>query len=359
MALFMRPDDSTRFSSPQPIAPGVQSRFMLRLVVLAVALCSLSGARVDQVYAQAAADPLIAKAQSAVANGQYAEAEALLKPEAAATPTGDAALELGLLFQALGRRDESRALLETIMDMPIGPRLQARDFARIGRAARATGQYQLANDAYRRAAAMAPSDPAVNTGWGELFLQAHNNQEAAKSFRTALEADENWVPALLGLARALADENPPEAMEIARKVLAIGPSSIPAHLFVAELLLDRSDRDAAKAVVAKARSINAGSLDVLALSAAIAYVEGRQSDFEAETSAALKINPRYGEIYRIAGEQAASNYRFEEAAALTRKGIALDPEDVKSHASLGMQLLRTGEEAEAARRSSEPRPTAR
>ena len=45
------------------------------------------------------------------------------------------------------------------------------------------GQLQLANDAYRLAAERAPNDPAIQTGWGELFLQTHNNAEAVKSFK--------------------------------------------------------------------------------------------------------------------------------------------------------------------------------
>ena len=49
----------------------------------------------------------------------------------------------------------------------------------------------------------------------------------------------------------------------------------------------------------------------------------------------------------MAAEQAASNYRFEEAVALNRQALTVDPDDVRIHAALGVQLLRTGDEAEA------------
>ena len=136
-------------------------------------------------------------------------------------------------------------------------------------------------------------------------------------------------------------------MKLVTNVLASDPDSVQAHLLLARLELDQSDRDAAKAEIAKAKAINPVSLDALALSGAIAYVEDRQSDFQAETAAALKINPHFSDAYRVAADQAASNYRFEEAVALNRQALALDPDDVRTHAALGVHLLRTGDEPEA------------
>ena len=78
--------------------------------------------------------------------------------------------------------------------------------------------------------------------------------------------------------------------------------------------------------------------------AAVAYVEDRLEDFEAEVQGVLEINPTYGEVYRVAGNLTARNYRFEEAAALVRRGLELDPSNIRSHAELGMHLLRTGDE---------------
>jgi tetratricopeptide (TPR) repeat protein len=52
-------------------------------------------------------------------------------------------------------------------------------------------------------------------------------------------------------------------------------------------------------------------------------------------------------VYRVAGEYTARAYRFEEAAALARRGLALDPENPQILADLGVHLLRTGDEREA------------
>jgi len=321
---------------------------VFRLMAVALAIGSVSDGRTSRVaYAQGASDPTVVKARAAINRGQYAEAEALLKPLASRTPEGEAALELGLFYEMMGRRDESRALLQRIADVQVGPRTSPAEYARLGRAARALGEFQLANDAYRIATEKAPNDPSLHTGWGELFLQVHNNAEAAKSFQDALAADDKWIPALVGMAQALLDVNPPGAEKALQQALALDGDLVDAHLLKAMLELDKSDREAAKASIAKAQAINPVSLDAFALSGGIAYVEGRQADLEKNAAAALKINPRFSGAYRVPADLAAANYRFEEAVVMSRKALEIDPNDVRTLSALGVQLLRTGDEVEA------------
>ena len=321
---------------------------LVRLLALALAIGTVSDGRTSRIaYAQGATDPTVVKARAAINRGQYAEAEALLKPLVARTPDGEAALELGLFYDMMGRRAESRALLQRIADTQVGPRTSPVEYARLGRAARALGEFQLANDAYRIATERAPSDPSLHTGWGELFLQVHNNAEAAKSFQDALAVDGKWIPALVGMAQALLDVNPPAAEKAVEQALALDPDVGEAHLLRARLDLDKSDRESAKASIAKAKAINPVSLDAFALSGAVGYVEDRHADLEKEASAALKVNPRFSGAYRVPAELAAANYRFEEAVALSRRALEIDPNDVRTLSALGVQLLRTGDEAEA------------
>ena len=321
---------------------------LFRLLAVALAIGTVSDGRASRVaYAQGASDPVVVKARAAVSRGQYAEAEALLKPLAAKTPDGEAALELGLFYGMMGRADESRALLRRISELPVGPRTSPLEYARLGRAARALGEFQLANDAYRIATEKAPNDPSLHTGWGELFLQVHNNAEAAKSFQDALAADGKWIPALIGMAQALLDVNPPGAEKAVEQALSLDPNAVEAHLLKAQLELDKSDREAAKKSIAMAKSINPVSLNAFGWSGAVAYIEDRDADLQQEASAALKINPRFSGAYRIPSELAAANYRFEEAVVLSRKALEIDPNDVRTLSALGVQLLRTGDEAEA------------
>jgi tetratricopeptide (TPR) repeat protein len=291
-----------------------------------------------------ARDPAVAtlRGRAAIARGRYDQADGILREAAAHASSSDAALELGLLHQMLDRPDAAIALgkVAALGDTATA----AADLARAGRALRALGRFQQANAAYRAAVAAAPGDPAINTGWGELFLEKYNRKEAAKSFQDALQADDKYVPAMIGLAEAMADDNPPAAVDLARHVLEVNPSLVEAHIFLARQAVDAGHHDEARASIGKALAVNPSSLEAHAWLAALAYVEDKNQEFEAEAAKALAIAPNDAEVYRIAGELAAHNYRFDEAVALTRRALTLAPADAHALSDLGMHLMRTGDE---------------
>lgn len=313
---------------------------------------ALARGRLDEAQALAAArpdtDPSAAAvhARTLALRGRYAEAERRLAPAASAAPASAAGLELGLLLQQLGRAGAARPYLEAVAEHGVQSRRPV-DRYRGGLAARALGGYRRANGLLRSAAAGAPGDPAIRTAWAELFLEKYNRADAVRSFTEALEIDDEWAPAHLGLAWALADENPPAARQAAARALRIDPGNVGAHLFVAEQELGDRNAAAARAAIDRALEINAASLEARALRAAMAHLDDRAADFEAEAQGVLAINPAYGDVYRIAGSHAARAYRFDEAAALVRRALEIDPDDSRAHAALGMHLLRTGDEAGA------------
>ena len=298
--------------------------------------------------ARAADDPAAAAVRAAVLvrRGNYAEAETLLGPVAQAAPESAAALEFGLLLQRIGRAAEAAGYLEAVAAYGARSRRPV-DKYRGGLAARALGLFRQANGMLRAAALAAPEDPAIQTAWGDLFLDKYNKADAVQSYGDALKLDEEWVPAQVGLARALVDENPPAARSAVDRALEIDPENVAAHLFIAgQELGDRND-DGARAALDEALRINPGSLEARSLAAAMAYLDDRIPEFEAEVARALEINPVYGDVYRIAGSHAARAYRFDEAVALVRRAIEIDPGNSRAHAELGMHLLRTGDEPAA------------
>ena len=320
----------------------------------AVAARAFNAGQFDQVDAalQGATDErsITLRARAAIARGRYADAEKLLGGVVASSPVRDAALELGQLYLYLGRRDEGTRLLQAVLSR--GPQDSPADLLRLGLAARALGRFQDANAFLRNAAGQAPADPAINTAWGELFLEKYNNPDALKSFQAALMADATYVPARLGLAHAILDTNPPDAKAAAQAVLEVNPNYVPAHLLLGELSLDERQRDEARASIRKALDVNPNSLEARSLEAAIALVEDRSAEFETAVAGVLEINPTYGDVYRVAGDHLARNYRFDEAVPLTRRALELDPSSIRAHVDLGSHLLRTGDEA-GARRSLE------
>jgi tetratricopeptide (TPR) repeat protein len=315
------------------------------------ALRALLEGRYDDVdrltRAAAATDPDAAalEAQAQAARGRYDDALKGLESVAARAPQSDAALQLGLLRQLLGRPDA-----EPVLQRVAAPWQTTRDpeaLARAARALQALNEFQEANSAFRDASAARPADPAINTAWGELFLAASNRAEALKSFKAALEADPRWTPALIGAARALAEDDQQQALAAIKQALEVNPSSVEAHVFLAARAVDADHDDQAREAIKQALAVNPNSLDAHSLLAAMAYVHDDKAAFDAEVKQVLAIAPHYGEVYRVAGEQAAANYRFEEAVALTRQALELDPDNPRALSDLGLHLLRTGDEPAA------------
>ncbi|MEO7156693.1 MAG: tetratricopeptide repeat protein [Vicinamibacterales bacterium] len=314
---------------------------------------SLRGGRYAEVDTVAQAFPkdeliAVSHALSVVARGDYARAEAILQPLAAATPGGEAALELGLLQIGIGKRVEGRRTL-TLVLMAESPKPGARDYLRLARASRALNRVDDAQSFFRDAIGLAPADPRVNTEWGLLFLEKYNKAEASKSFQEALKTDPDYGPALVGMAQALEDENPPQAVQFAQRALKINPSDAGAQLVLAQVAVYSDKKAEVKAAIESVLAVNPNHLEALSMKAAMAYVEGRDQHYQESVAAALKINPTYGEIHRIVGSMTAHYYRFDEAVEHTRKAIALDKENVRAVADLGQQLMRTGDERNARR----------
>ncbi len=318
-----------------------------------VAEAALGSGKYDLVESIAAAHPtdealVVLRARAAIALGDYQRAEGLLQAPAFESPTSDAALELGLLQQYLGRRGEARRTLQLLL-LGESRGTTGRDYARAGQAARALGRFEEANNFFREAIAQSPNDPVINTAWGELFLEKHNRQDASRSFQAAIKVDANYGPAQLGMGRAVANDNPPAATRFANHALELNPSDVGAHLLLAELAIDEDRRADARAAIDRAKAVNPNSLEAMALEAAVAFVDGRDDDHKAAVAAALKLNPVYGEAHRVVGSVTARYYRFDEAAEQVRRAIALDRENARAHADLGAHLMRTGDERNANR----------
>ena len=322
---------------------------------LATARRAIAHGRVDEAEALANAragdsDAAAILGRLASRRGDYQGARRLLEPAAAEDPGGEAALELGRLLQRLGEAETASSLLTRVFREGSGAADPEASF-RAARAAHALGRAKDASALYR-AALSRGANPAIETAWGTLFLEKFNPPEALRSFKQAIDSDSRWAPAHAGLARTLADENPPAAAEAARRALEIDPALPEAHLLLANLELDNTRYDAAREHIDRVLALNPGHLDARSLVAAIAYVRDDRPAFDAEVKQVLSINPGYGEVYRTAGDLAARNYRFEEAVALARQAVALDPSNTRAFADLGMHLMRTGDEA-AARRALE------
>lgn len=278
--------------------------------------------------------------------GRYDDAERAYRQALADQPTGEPAVALAELLTRLGRADEASVLWQAIVRAGQAQRTGGA-MSRAARAAQALGQVRLSNSYFQTAANLSPDDPQVHTRWGDLFLEKYNQAEARSSYETALKADAQYVPAMIGLARSLADTNATAAEAAARQALAIDPDQPDAWVLLASEAMDASRRPDARAALEKLLTVNPRHVEALALSAALAQIEDRTADVTRFTQQALAINPRNADVPRVIGERVARMYRFDEAVRFLREAVTLDPENSRAQASLGLHLLRTGDEAEA------------
>ena len=307
----------------------------------------------EEIEKLAAAQPadaamVLLRAKSAAAVGDYARAESLLQPLAAKAPGSEAAVELGRLQAYQGKKAEARKTLQLIL-LAAQDAETVRDFLSASRAARALGQSENAKEYLQDASSIAPDSVEVNSEWGELLLEKYNRAEALRSYEMALKADGDNSVALIGMARALSEDNPPQAAALAQRVLKANPRNVDALLVMAETAIGKDRKPEAKEWLAKARAVNPKSREALALEGAIAYVEGDTETFKAREAETLKIHPADGEYYRVVGSVTAGYYRFDEAVEQVRRAIQLDRENWRAYADLGAHLMRTGDERGARR----------
>jgi len=282
----------------------------------------------------------LAMALVEIFTGQFDEARARLEPLAEANPLGDAALEIGLLDLRRGRREEADQRLQRLA--AVRTFNSPDDYFRLARAAEGIREYLLANDAYVRVTDEPRAD--IQTAWGDLFLLRHQAGDAATSYRDALAADPQWIPAMIGLARALVLENRDAAVEQFEQARSVADEHPDVLLFEAELGLLDEEIEEARAALDRLAEVRPGTVEEAAFRVAIAYEEGGLAAVEPAMAAVRAADPTSALGYRRAAEQASRNFLFDQAADLARRGTLLDPADPYVHAELGLQLLRTGDE---------------
>ena len=103
----------------------------------------------------------------------------------------------------------------------------------------------------------------------------------------------------------------------------------------------------AKQALDELAAVRPGTIEEAALRGRIAYEEGGTAAVETAVARVRAIDPRSALGYRLAGEQAARDYRFDEAAAFARKATELDADDPWRISISVCTCMRTGDETGA------------
>ncbi len=329
----------------QPELP-VTAETLVRHVRLALGRGALDRARTLATTTEAPAEVReVAMALVEIFEGKVAQARARLTPIVEAGARTDALLELGLLDLREGKRAAGRTRLLTLVEQ--GGDMTPEHTFRMARAASALGDIRLANTLFQRVGTVPLQQADMETTWGDMLLEKHQDAEAMRSYRAALEADPAWVRAHLGVSRALEDEDTVAAETALETAGSLAPNHPDVWLLTAERHLLAEDRTRATEALDKVAAVRPGTYEEIALRAAVTYASGDLAAADAIVARAVAANPTFVEGYLALGTQAARAYRFDDAAAYARKAVALEAGHPAAHADLGVYLMRTGDEVVA------------
>jgi len=246
------------------------------------------------------------------------------------------------ILDLIGQEDRAKTIYETFVTYYTDhdPKT-ARELTLIARALVHLERYQDANDMYRSAIEADSNYLEAQLGAAELFTQKYAYGDAALFLDDAFKINPNSARVFLAVARNKRLDGDAETSAALTKALAINPNLVGAIALKAAMSLEASRMDEASADIDKALKINPRSLEAHSLRAAMLYLQDK--DFEPEVAATLAIGPKYGEIYNTLSHYATITRRTDQAAQFARRATEIAPRLWDAHLNLGMALLRLGQ----------------
>lgn len=213
------------------------------------------------------------------------------------------------------------------------------------------GDLKSANERFREAVRLDPENPDLRVRWGHLYIDSHQQQEAAKLFEEALGIDSEHISAQLGMAKVLASRFEAKAVELVKAALKERPRQAEGHLLLARMALEEGDLGAArKSLESALRNVGDLGLAPLETYSMLASLEMLEGNPDNEwVSKALEYNPRYGEVYADQAHFYVITRRYREATERLRRAVRVAPRLWRAHAELGVNLMREGHDEEGRR----------
>ncbi len=290
-----------------------------------------------------------ARAESLIARGDLDGAERVLTGVTSDPHAYRANVLLGRLHLRRGRAAEAEPFLmrqiEAYNDDSI-TRTDGEGLGYVAMSAWGLGSHADANDAFQEATRAAPTRDELQLEWAEMFLEKYDTGNAARGVREVLERNPDNAQAIALMARIFIEDSFDfaSATAYAQRALEINPNLVGAHVLLAGMDLRDLDFAAADAKLATALRVDANDLEALSVKAAVRFLAEDQRGFEAAKREVLSRNRNYTRMYAILSEFADWEHRYPEIVAMAREAVTILPSDALAHATLGLNLLRMGDE---------------
>jgi len=327
-----------------------------RLVLIFFTLSTSFASQVGSLSERAPIN-LLTEVQEFMQEGRYDRAEKRLKSASLSDPH---VLRLLVeLTQREGRSNEAESYSRRLLGLYQSGQLStSQEIAQAAYAAWQLSMWQDANRIFIEAAQVQPVSVSLFVDWGNLYLKKYNAAEAESIFRDGIQAMGQpssgyfrWgvEAAYVGLAQALKGQFRPGVSEALAKALELNPQNLQAFAFKTLLAIEDKNWQEAQDWIEKGLKNNKLFLPLLELECAYEYFRGEIQKFEKLQQRVLKINPNDGDLFETLGDLANRNRLLEEAAEFYREALQRNPRQESARASLGIAVLRLGEEEEGKR----------
>jgi tetratricopeptide (TPR) repeat protein len=264
-----------------------------------------------------------AHAEALRAAGRTAEAEAAARKALSLDATSSAAgvqLAWALLAQGKGAEAETVARKASEADPRSGEA-----FAALG-AAILAGDPKKWGDAIAQAqqgAFLNPRNPAVQVEVGRIFEAGGNFDQAAASYRKALESDPTYGPALIALVQAQVRlGKSDEAFASVQNLVRQNPENAEAQLLLGSMLLRKGDSAGALPALEKAAAGLPGSAEAHARLGLAYQTSRRPAEAAAAYAKAVQLDPQNLEYRTTYGIMLGMNKDYQAGVAELNKVIA-------------------------------------
>jgi tetratricopeptide (TPR) repeat protein len=255
--------------------------------------------------------------------------------------------EKAAILEDTGKREEAEVIYKQLIEnFQKGTIRAPNDLLWVARALWATEYYHDANDLFKVVTQGNSRNAEAFVAWGDLLAEKYNEPEAIASYQDALKIDPNMPEAHIGLVKTLSDSEPEKAAAALERAMATNPNLIESHLLLAEQHIDSEDYNQGQEEIQKALAVNPKSAEALSLLASISFVRNKKDDFDKYVKQVLDTNPRYNNLYDTLAERCERLRLYKESLAFAREALRLNPRDSKAMSTVGVNLLRIGEEEE-------------
>ena len=298
--------------------------------------------------AKIAAAPI--RAEALARQGKTSDAIDALREVEREDEARRARLLLGELLIRTGKRGEARAPLMTVIEDYNSDKITSTDaegLSLVGRAAHLLRSARDANDAFNAAEKAGAKSRVESLLWrADLFLDKYDPGHATQVVKEAQKLAPRDPRVHVAMARVKLEsamDFGAAASEITQ-ALEANPNLAEAYFVQAGLALRDMEIDAADRAADRGLKVNPNDLDLLSMKAAIRFLADDLPGFEAMKKKVLTLNPEFSHLFQIVGEYAEWEHRYDDIVRMMKEAVQIDRQDARAFATLGMNLIRNGDE---------------